>query len=142
VHHGSKHGKSATITSAAPRARPQIIEQLNLGDFTQQTYCTVDVDQPIFQPFPLQIHFEAYEAQRAYSATLSLRNDDKVPYLESTQLGRVCERVAAVVKIHAMVALPTAHAKLRCCCDRHCSCHDQFAGAPCCARIRSCSPLG
>jgi hydrocephalus-inducing protein len=49
-----------------------------MGDFTTQTESAVDIEQPIFQPFPSQVFFEEYQAQQSYTAHLTLRNNDKV----------------------------------------------------------------
>jgi hypothetical protein len=56
----------------------QIVQQLNLGDYTHQTDSAVDIDKPIFQPIPAVVYFSDHEAHRTYTASLSLRNNDKV----------------------------------------------------------------
>lgn len=43
-----------------------------------QVQSTVDVDQPLFQPFPPELLFHSYEAFKEYEAVLRLRNNDKV----------------------------------------------------------------
>ena len=39
---------------------------------------TVDIDQPLFQPFPSHIVFQKYEPHQQYKVPLVLRNADKV----------------------------------------------------------------
>jgi hydrocephalus-inducing protein len=44
----------------------------------QQVQSAVDVDQPLFQPFPPEVVFHSYEPLQEYSAVLRLRNNDTV----------------------------------------------------------------
>jgi len=43
-----------------------------------QVQSSVDVDQPLFQPFPPEVVFHSYEPFGVYQAVLRLRNNDKV----------------------------------------------------------------
>jgi hypothetical protein len=43
-----------------------------------QVQSAVDVDQPLFQPFPPELLFHSYEPFKEYEAVLRLRNNDKV----------------------------------------------------------------
>lgn len=43
-----------------------------------QVQSAVDVDKPLFQPFPSEILFHSYEPFKEYEAVLRLRNNDKV----------------------------------------------------------------
>lgn len=43
-----------------------------------QVQSAVDIDQPLFQPFPAEVVFHNYEPFKKYSALLHLRNNDKV----------------------------------------------------------------
>ncbi|KAK9824158.1 hypothetical protein WJX72_008157 [[Myrmecia] bisecta] len=60
------------------RPKPRIVELLNIRDYTHQVECAVDIDEPIFQPFPPEVTFHSYEAFHTYEAILYLRNNDKV----------------------------------------------------------------
>lgn len=100
------------------RPKPQIIEYLNMADFTHQVRawagrpaalpviphptcilhrksmlrqppacgircaaqieCAVNVDEPIFQPFPPEVVFSDYLEFEKYDLLLCLRNNDKV----------------------------------------------------------------
>uniref|UniRef100_A0A4W3HWI9 Hydrocephalus-inducing protein-like n=1 Tax=Callorhinchus milii TaxID=7868 RepID=A0A4W3HWI9_CALMI len=42
-------------------------------------FSLVDVDQPMFQPFPSEITFQNYEAYETYEVPLVLRNYDRIP---------------------------------------------------------------
>jgi hypothetical protein len=43
-----------------------------------QVQSVIDVDQPLFQPFPPEVVFHTYEPFKEYEAVLRLRNNDKV----------------------------------------------------------------
>jgi hypothetical protein len=43
-----------------------------------QLTCAVPVDEPIFQPFPPEVSYHAYEPFKEYKALLYLRNNDTV----------------------------------------------------------------
>ncbi|XP_071959113.1 hydrocephalus-inducing protein homolog isoform X2 [Antedon mediterranea] len=60
---------------------PQIIELLDMGDTTYQMMSEVDIDEPMFQPFPSEITFLNYKPFEVYEVPLVLRNNDKVPRL-------------------------------------------------------------
>ena len=52
-----------------PRTRPEIVEFLNMCDYTHQVVSKVDVDEPLFQPFPPKIEYHKYEPFRTYEAS-------------------------------------------------------------------------
>ncbi|KAJ1622758.1 hypothetical protein T492DRAFT_846066 [Pavlovales sp. CCMP2436] len=56
--------------------RPRIVELLNLAKFTHQTSTTVPLDEPLFQPSPPAIVFDAFEPLAVYRVELRLRNND------------------------------------------------------------------
>ena len=62
-----------------PRQRPEIVEFLNMCDYTHQVVSKVDVDEPLFQSFPPSIEYHKYEPFRTYEALLWFRNNDYVP---------------------------------------------------------------
>ena len=66
------------VADGQPRQPPQIIEFLNMRDYTTQVDSIVDIGEPIFQPFPPKIIFHGYEAHSELVARLSLRNNDSV----------------------------------------------------------------
>ena len=59
-------------------SEPQILEYMNISDYSLQTRSAVPIARPLFQPFPPTITFEGYEALETYTATLCLRNIDTV----------------------------------------------------------------
>ena len=69
-----KEGARASLRGA----RPTIVQLLDTKDSTHQWHTAVDVDEPLFQPFPPEIVFTNFEPFREYEAILSLRNNDKV----------------------------------------------------------------
>ena len=60
------------------REKPEIIEFLNIRDYTTHVESIVEIGEPIFQPFPSKIIFHRYQAHQQYKATLYLRNNDNV----------------------------------------------------------------
>eukprot|EP00794_Sanderia_malayensis_P018879 gene18879-20779_t len=60
---------------------PQIIELLDMSDTTHQKFTTLDVEEPLFQPFPSEVVFQNYEPFETYTIPLHLRNNDKVARL-------------------------------------------------------------
>lgn len=61
--------------------RPRKIELLDMSDTTHQKVSQVDVDDPLFQPFPSEIFFQRCEPFQIHEVPLILRNNDKVPRL-------------------------------------------------------------
>lgn len=59
------------------RTKPRIIELLNISDYTHHVDCTVDMDEPLFQPFPPEVTFFEYEPFHTYESVLTLRNNDR-----------------------------------------------------------------
>ena len=53
------------------------MQLLNLADFTAQTQCAVDVDSPIFQPFPSVVEFKQYSPFEPVVQRLLFRNNDR-----------------------------------------------------------------
>jgi len=76
----------ATLTQASlasshpevPPDGPQIVEFLDLQNTTTQTSCSVELDKPIFQPYPNLLKFPQYEPFGVYEQTLYFRNNDSV----------------------------------------------------------------
>ncbi|XP_062860193.1 hydrocephalus-inducing protein homolog [Trichomycterus rosablanca] len=60
---------------------PRILELLDMSETTHHKFSTVDVDQPIFQPYPSEIVFQNYLSSETYEVPLVLRNNDKIPRL-------------------------------------------------------------
>ena len=73
-------GKGSTLgkTGTHQPPRPTIVQLLDTKDSTHQWHTAVDVDEPLFQPFPPEINFTNFEPFHEYEAVLSLRNNDKV----------------------------------------------------------------
>ena len=61
------------------RQTPEIIEFLNICDYTHQVVSKVDVEEPLFQPFPPELGFHKYAPRKQYEQTLWFRNNDYVP---------------------------------------------------------------
>ena len=57
---------------------PMIVEFVNIQDHTTQIHSSVDVDQPLFQPFPVVLIFEDYAPFAIHERKLFFRNNDKV----------------------------------------------------------------
>ena len=76
----------ATLTQAGslsahpevPPEGPQIVEFLDLHNTTTQTTSSVELDTPIFQPYPHILKFLQYEPFGVYEQTLFFRNNDSV----------------------------------------------------------------
>ncbi|XP_068693384.1 hydrocephalus-inducing protein homolog [Montipora foliosa] len=60
---------------------PQIIELLDMSEQSLQRFTTMDIEEPIFQPFPSDIVFQNFEPFQTYEVPLQLRNNDKVARL-------------------------------------------------------------
>lgn len=57
---------------------PKIIEFLDLTEFSHYKESTVDIDEPVFQPYPSRLVFQNYKPYETYEIPLVLRNNDKV----------------------------------------------------------------
>ena len=72
----------AEVTQGAPRptkfAPPKIVEFLDLGRNSMQVNSTVDTDEPLFQPFPVELVFDEYTPCGVHQKTLYFRNNDSV----------------------------------------------------------------
>lgn len=72
-------GKTTSMMAPPlPPEGPKIIDFLNLEDNTTQVASSVDVNQPIFMPYPHCVKFVEYEAFGVYEQTLFFRNNDHV----------------------------------------------------------------
>jgi hypothetical protein len=56
--------------------KPEIVEFLNMADYTTQTTASVSIDEPLFQPFPMGMVFRDYKPFSTYEQTLYFRNND------------------------------------------------------------------
>jgi hypothetical protein len=56
------------------------VNHTELPAFGWQVESAVPEDEPLFQPFPPEIHFHGYKAFERYEALVYLRNNDKVSY--------------------------------------------------------------
>ncbi|GMH58813.1 hypothetical protein TrST_g5240 [Triparma strigata] len=63
--------------SLAPQI-PKIIEFFNMEDNTTQTESIVDINVPLFQPFPAQVLFKDYDAFGVVTQEIFFRNNDNV----------------------------------------------------------------
>ena len=72
--------KSPTSAVAATLGAqpPEIIELLNIADYTNQIQSDVAVDEPLFQPSPAVLEFAKYKPFKTCRAKLLLRNKDRV----------------------------------------------------------------
>ncbi len=61
-----------------PEDYPLITQFNNIMDNTVQSHCTVDIDQPIFEPSPKIVVFEDYEPFTIVKKKLFFRNKDSV----------------------------------------------------------------
>lgn len=60
---------------------PRKVELLDMGDTSLQKFSQVNIDEPLFQPFPSEVCFQNFEPFEIYQVPLVLRNNDKVPRL-------------------------------------------------------------
>uniref|UniRef100_A0A1I8IBX3 MSP domain-containing protein n=1 Tax=Macrostomum lignano TaxID=282301 RepID=A0A1I8IBX3_9PLAT len=60
---------------------PKKLNLLDMGETTHQRFSQVDIEEPIFQPYPSELVFVNYEPNIAHELPLLLRNNDKVPRL-------------------------------------------------------------
>ncbi|TRY66369.1 hypothetical protein DNTS_003345, partial [Danionella cerebrum] len=60
---------------------PRILQLLDMSETTHHKFSSLDLDQPIFQPYPSEIVFQNYSSFQTYTVPLELRNSDKVPRL-------------------------------------------------------------
>jgi hydrocephalus-inducing protein len=60
---------------------PRIVELLDMSEMTHQKSTIVDIEKPLFQPFPSEIVYQNYEAHETYKIPLQLRNNDRVARL-------------------------------------------------------------
>ena len=57
---------------------PMIVEFNNLQDNSSQVRCTVDIDEPLFQPAPKVVIFKDYAPFATHEKKLFFRNNDSV----------------------------------------------------------------
>ena len=57
---------------------PEKVALLDMADTTHQKISYVNVDEPMFQPFPSEVVFQNFEPFDTYEVPLLLRNNDKV----------------------------------------------------------------
>ncbi len=54
-------------------SKPQIVQFLNINDFSAYPDSIVPIDEPLFQPMPVVIQFTGYEPLQTKSQVLKLR---------------------------------------------------------------------
>ncbi|XP_059190373.1 hydrocephalus-inducing protein homolog [Centropristis striata] len=59
--------------------QPRILELLDMSKTTHHKLSLVDMDQPLFQPYPSELVFQNFTPAQTYSLPLLLHNNDKVP---------------------------------------------------------------
>eukprot|EP00116_Pleurobrachia_bachei_P018433 sb/3478695/ len=57
---------------------PKIIQLLDISAFSNIKDTQLGINEPLFQPFPSELHFQRYVPCQSYEIPLSLRNNDKV----------------------------------------------------------------
>ncbi|KAL5021171.1 hypothetical protein ScPMuIL_000326 [Solemya velum] len=60
---------------------PQKTDLLDMADTSLQKFSQVNIDEPLFQPFPSDIFFQNFQPFQTYEVPFVLRNNDKVPRL-------------------------------------------------------------
>ncbi|XP_071173399.1 hydrocephalus-inducing protein homolog isoform X10 [Mytilus edulis] len=60
---------------------PRKVELLDMADTSLQKFSQVNIDEPMFQPYPSEVTFQNFEPYQVYEVPLILRNNDKVPRL-------------------------------------------------------------
>ncbi|KAH3778729.1 hypothetical protein DPMN_180199 [Dreissena polymorpha] len=66
---------------------PRKIELLDMADTSLQKFSQVNVDEPMFQPFPSEIFFQKFVPFETYEVPLVLRNNDKASFYINLLLG-------------------------------------------------------
>ena len=56
----------------------EIVDLVNMRDFTNQLQSIVSIDEPLFEPSPREIVFDHFEPFETYTLELTLRNKDNV----------------------------------------------------------------
>ena len=67
-----------TVRQPVALKRPEMIEILNMSEYTHNTDSIVPLDEPLFQPSPPEVVFESFEPLAKYTAVLHMRNNDTV----------------------------------------------------------------
>ncbi|XP_032380059.1 hydrocephalus-inducing protein homolog [Etheostoma spectabile] len=57
---------------------PRILELLDMSKTTHHKFSLVDMDQPLFQPYPSELVFQNFTPAQTYTLPLRLHNIDKV----------------------------------------------------------------
>ena len=57
---------------------PRKLKLLDMSETTHQKHSKINIDEPMFQPFPSEVVFQNYEPFETYEVPLVLRNNDKV----------------------------------------------------------------
>ncbi|CAF1106189.1 unnamed protein product [Rotaria sordida] len=83
---------------------PKIIALSDMSETSLQTISKVDIDEPLFQPYPSDITFQKYEPFKTYEVPLLLRNNDKV--------ARVVKVSQADTPYFTIIAPPNAFQKV------------------------------
>ena len=60
-------------------APPQILEFLNIEDYSAQKQCSVPLEHPLFQPYPAELVFRNFEPFGTYHQRLYFRNTTLLP---------------------------------------------------------------
>ena len=55
---------------------PEILEFLNVEDYSAQKMCAVPIEEPLFQPYPADLVFRNFEPFGTYHQRLYMRNND------------------------------------------------------------------
>lgn len=61
------------------RSAPQIVELLDIAEYTHHIESIVPVGEPIFQAYPPEVAFQEFEPFEIYSMDVTFRNNDSVP---------------------------------------------------------------
>ncbi|XP_029646623.2 hydrocephalus-inducing protein-like [Octopus sinensis] len=67
------------LTNTRTMRIPEKLQLLEIGDTVHHKISTVNINEPIFQPFPSEIFFQQYEPFKVYEVSLLLENKDRIP---------------------------------------------------------------
>ena len=69
-------------------APPQILEFLNIEDYSAQKQCSVPLEHPLFQPYPAELVFRNFEPFGTYHQRLYFRNNNSLCQTRSRIIAR------------------------------------------------------
>jgi hypothetical protein len=63
--------------------RPRVTEFIDMENHTCQLKSAVDINEPLFQPYPRRVVFSDYKPYSVYEQTIYFRNNDSVRHIHT-----------------------------------------------------------